>query len=76
MVGPNSPLAEWRRHPLVPPRLIEREVALEALRTWFNDLDVHHHGVLRVEAPPQGGETRFLEEVQRLARLRGLAVLA
>lgn len=76
VVGPNSPLAEWRRHPLVPPRLIEREAALEALRTWFNDLDVHHHGVLRVEAPPQGGETRFLEEVQRLARLRGLAVLA
>ncbi|MDT8898109.1 diguanylate cyclase [Thermanaerothrix sp. 4228-RoL] len=76
LVGPNNPPTEWHRQPLVPPRLIEREAALEALRSWFNDLEVHHHGVLRIEAPPRGGETRFLEEVQRLARLRGLAVLA
>lgn len=76
VVGPYSPAPEWRYLPLVPPRLIEREAALGTLRTWFNDLEGHYRGVLRIEAPPQGGQTRFLEEVRRLAHLRGLAVLA
>lgn len=62
--------------PQEPPRLIERDLALEGLRHFLDDLSRRRTGVMQVAGPPGSGRTRFLAEVRKLARLQGYGVLA
>ncbi|GGR51159.1 hypothetical protein GCM10010168_82380 [Actinoplanes ianthinogenes] len=52
-------------------RLWERDTALAAVHDFLTELSVHGRGALRITGQPGAGHTRFLEEVARLARLRG-----
>lgn len=75
VIGPQAVLTDGDPLLISPPRMIEQGAALEHLRGWLNELENSGSGVLRVEVPPGGGGTRFLEEAQRLARLRGYGIL-
>jgi diguanylate cyclase (GGDEF)-like protein len=61
-------------------RLLDREMALAAVHELLTRLDAARTGTTLVEAvtvhgQPGAGHTRFLDEVARLARLRGYAVV-
>ncbi len=57
-------------------RLIERDAAQEKLQRFLDSLSYEARRVLRVTGAPGCGQSRFLAEVENLARLRGYAVLA
>ncbi|HEX8344602.1 MAG TPA: diguanylate cyclase [Actinoplanes sp.] len=57
-------------------RLWERDEALSATHDFLTKLTAHGRGSLQVNGPPGAGHTRFLQEVQRLAVLRGFTVVA
>ena len=57
------------------PRLIGREVALEKVYLFFENLARKKQGTLFVSGPPGIGKTRFLEDVAKIARLHGYLVL-
>jgi diguanylate cyclase (GGDEF)-like protein len=56
-------------------RLWERDEALSATHDFLTKLAAHGRGSLQVNGPPGAGHTRFLQEVQRLAVLRGFTVV-
>jgi diguanylate cyclase (GGDEF)-like protein len=57
-------------------RLVEREVSLEVLGRFLDQLDTKRRGVLVVTGEPGAGRSRFLQEVGRAARVRGYLVVA
>ena len=57
------------------PRLIGREVALEKVYLFFENLNRKKQGSLFVSGSLGIGKTRFLEEVAKIARLHGYLVL-
>ncbi|MDT4986827.1 MAG: hypothetical protein QOI74_921, partial [Micromonosporaceae bacterium] len=56
-------------------RLWERDTALAGTHHFLTRLDALRRGALRVTGPPGAGHTRFLQEVHRLAVLRGFTVV-
>jgi diguanylate cyclase (GGDEF)-like protein len=56
-------------------RLWERDAALSGVHDFLTRLTDRRRGALRVTGQPGAGHTRFLEEVRRLATLRGFAVI-
>jgi diguanylate cyclase (GGDEF)-like protein len=56
-------------------RLWERDTALAGTHHYLTQLDAQRRGALRVTGQPGAGHTRFLQEIQRLAALRGFSVL-
>jgi predicted ATPase len=56
-------------------RLWERDAALAAAQVFLTRLPAERRGALRVHGPRGAGHTRFLAEVTKIAKLRGLAVL-
>ncbi len=57
-------------------RLWERDTALSGVHDFLTRLTDRRRGALRVTGQPGAGHTRFLEEVRRLATLRGFTVVA
>jgi diguanylate cyclase (GGDEF)-like protein len=56
-------------------RLWERDTALAGTHHYLTQLDAQRRGALRVTGQPGAGHTRFLQEIHRLAALRGFTVL-
>ncbi|HEX8626993.1 MAG TPA: diguanylate cyclase [Catenuloplanes sp.] len=56
-------------------RLWERDAALAATHDFLSHLAAHQRGAFQVTGPGGAGHSRFLEEVQRLAGLRGFTVV-
>lgn len=56
-------------------RLIERDEAQERLLRFIDSLPRQSRSLLRVSGAPGCGQSRFLMEVEKMARLRGYAVL-
>jgi diguanylate cyclase (GGDEF)-like protein len=52
-------------------RLLEREEALHGAQEFLAALPEQRRGVLRVAGKPGAGHTRFLQEVRKVAQLRG-----
>jgi len=69
---------QWPKpsQPGTPDRMIERDLELATVKTFLDDLSHHPRGVLEVAGPPGVGISRFLLEAEKIARLRGFAVLA
>ena len=57
------------------PRLIERDEAQDRLHRYLEDLKTHPRSVMRITGMPGCGQSRFVTEVENLARLHGFAVL-
>ncbi|MEU4623297.1 diguanylate cyclase [Actinoplanes sp. NPDC023801] len=57
-----------------PGRLWERDAALATVHEFLTRLESGGRGALRVTGQPGAGHTRFLDEIRRLAGLRGYAV--
>ncbi len=57
------------------PRLLERDAAMTAAHAFLGSLPVEGSGVLRVAGERGGGHTRFLDELGKIADLRGTAVV-
>lgn len=57
-------------------RLLERDAALAIATDFLSRLPGRGSGTLRVTGLPGAGHSRFLDEVAKIARLRGLQVLA
>jgi diguanylate cyclase (GGDEF)-like protein len=55
-------------------RLWERDAALTTVHEFLTRLESGGRGALRVVGQPGAGHTRFLDEIRRLAALRGYAV--
>jgi diguanylate cyclase (GGDEF)-like protein len=55
-------------------RLWERDTALATVHEFLTRLESAGRGALRVVGQPGAGHTRFLDEIRRLAGLRGYAV--
>jgi diguanylate cyclase (GGDEF)-like protein len=55
-------------------RLWERDAALTTVHEFLTRLESGGRGALRVVGQPGAGHTRFLDEIRRLAGLRGYAV--
>jgi len=58
-----------------PDRLIERDQPEVRLRDFFAQLSTHQRGFLRVTGARGVGQSRFITEAAKLAKLRGFAVL-
>jgi len=56
-------------------RMWQRDTAVAAVHDFLTRLTSEGTGALRVKGQPGVGHTRFLEEVSRLATMRGLAVV-
>ncbi|MEW5870714.1 MAG: diguanylate cyclase [Chloroflexota bacterium] len=74
-VADATPLATGEPSFDVISRLIERDVAQERLLHFINGLPRQSRSLLRVSGAPGYGQSRFLIEVEKMARLRGYAVL-
>lgn len=57
-------------------RLWERDTALSGTHHFLTQLEAQRRGALRITGQPGAGHTRFLQEVHRLAVLRGFTVLS
>ena len=55
-------------------RLWERDAALTTVHEFLTRLESSGRGALRIVGQPGAGHTRFLDEIRRLAGLRGYAV--
>ncbi|MFM8320941.1 MAG: diguanylate cyclase, partial [Chloroflexota bacterium] len=62
--------------PAAPDRLIERDPALQETQRFLRRLPEKRLGALHITGEPQVGRTRFLDEVCKIARLQGYAVLS
>ncbi|MBI9042948.1 MAG: diguanylate cyclase [Anaerolineaceae bacterium] len=58
-----------------PSRMLERDSALEILRSFIDSLHKNKSGVLSITGPKGVGKTRLLQETAKTANLRNLAVL-
>jgi diguanylate cyclase (GGDEF)-like protein len=56
-------------------RLWERDTALSGTHHYLTQLEAQRRGALRITGQPGAGHTRFLQELHRLAVLRGFTVL-
>lgn len=60
---------------LTSPRLLERDTRMAMVQTFLTRLAAEGTGTLRVGGPRGAGHSRFLDEVAKLAGLRGLEVV-
>ena len=56
-------------------RLIERDAELQRIHDFLDNLNDQTRAMLRLTGPPGSGQSRMLDESEKIARLRGYAVL-
>jgi diguanylate cyclase (GGDEF)-like protein len=75
-----DPLATQRNttvyHVEEPSRLLERDQALDEVQSFLAEIPNQARSLFTLYGPPHSGQSRFLSEVRKIARLRGYAVLA
>ena len=73
---PGSAPNQFRYHPQIPSRVIERDQPMETLNDFLKLLPDRQRGLLTIYGLPGSGKSRFLAEARKIARLRGYAILS
>lgn len=73
---PATPPHSLTAHVEEPPRLIERDQALDQVQRFLAAIPDQPRSLFTLYSPEHGGQSRFLSEVRKIARLRGYAVLS